>query len=114
MAAEQEYTYLEVSKHRKEDSLWVVIHDGVYDITSFSKHPGGFEVLFDKGGKDASEAFDDVNHTHKARGMMATYRIGKIKEGDKQVEAKEEKSVPWLLVVVLFALLAGALFILRG
>jgi len=114
MAAEQEYTYLEVAKHKKEDSLWVVIHGEVFDLSTFKKHPGGFEVLFDKGGKDASEAFDDVNHSHKSRGMMATYRIGKIKEGDRQVEVKEEKSVPWLLVVVLFALLAGALFILRG
>lgn len=114
MAGEREYSYLEVSRHNKEDNLWVVIHGEVFDVTNFKKHPGGFEILFDKGGKDASESFDDVNHTHKARGMMATYRIGKIKEGDKPIEVKQDSQTPWLLIFLLIALLGGALFFLRS
>lgn len=29
------FTYEEVKKHNKHDDLWVVIHDKVYNLTSF-------------------------------------------------------------------------------
>ena len=41
----------EVQKHTNEKSLWVVIHNKVYDITDFlEEHPGGEEVMLEHGG----------------------------------------------------------------
>jgi cytochrome b involved in lipid metabolism len=58
-----------------EESVWVVVDGGVYDVTSFlddvrsraprcarapltiHQHPGGKKILLRNGGKDATEAF---------------------------------------------------------
>jgi len=46
----------EVSKHCTEDDCWMIIHGGVYDITTyFSYHPGGKRALLKFAGKDGTE-----------------------------------------------------------
>ncbi|XDG03658.1 hypothetical protein ABKA04_003273 [Annulohypoxylon sp. FPYF3050] len=52
----------EVSEHNTEDSCWMVLHEKVYDITSFvPKHPGGRSILLKNAGHDASKSFDSVH-----------------------------------------------------
>lgn len=52
----------EVSKHKSEDSCWMVLHGKVYDITAFvPKHPGGRSIILKNAGQDASEAFDSIH-----------------------------------------------------
>ncbi|KAI1452300.1 FMN-dependent dehydrogenase-domain-containing protein [Annulohypoxylon moriforme] len=52
----------EVSEHNTQDSCWMVLHEKVYDITSFvPKHPGGRSILLKNAGRDASKAFDSVH-----------------------------------------------------
>ena len=34
------YTWEEVAKHRTSESLWIVIHDKVYDVTKFMEEVG--------------------------------------------------------------------------
>lgn len=64
----KKYTWAEVAMHKAEDDLWVVINDGVYDLTSYmSEHPGGPIVLASKGGKSASSAFEQAAHSPNAK-----------------------------------------------
>jgi len=45
------YTWEEIAKHRSAKSLWVVVHDKIYDVTKFmEEHPGGEEVLLEQAG----------------------------------------------------------------
>ncbi|CAJ0626204.1 2373_t:CDS:2 [Entrophospora sp. SA101] len=62
-----EFTLEELAKHKTKDSLYVSIG---------GKHPGGEEVLLDEGGKDATEAFEDVGHSDEARELLKGFEIG--------------------------------------
>ncbi len=40
MAAEQEFTYAQVAEHREKDDVFIVVHDQVYNASSFvDEHP---------------------------------------------------------------------------
>ncbi|KAF2260694.1 cytochrome b5 [Lojkania enalia] len=83
--ADKEFTYSDVSEHNTKKDLYVVIHDKVYNASSFiDEHPGGEEVLLDVGGQDATEAFEDVGHSDEAREILDGLLVGKLKrkEGD--------------------------------
>ncbi|KAN0079047.1 Cytochrome b5-like heme/steroid binding domain containing protein [Elaphomyces granulatus] len=85
MSESKEFTYQDVSAHTTKKDLYVVIHDKVYDVSSFvDEHPGGEEVMLDVGGQDATEAFEDVGHSEEAREILAGYEIGTLirKPGD--------------------------------
>jgi len=86
------YTLAEVEGHNEKKSSWLVIHDNVYDVTSFlEEHPGGEEVLLEQSGKDATESFEDVGHSSDARELMASYLIGELVEEDKQKTKKVQE-----------------------
>ncbi|KAI9835899.1 MAG: hypothetical protein M1819_001797 [Sarea resinae] len=112
MAAAKEITYADASKHNTRKSLYLVIHDGVYDATGFvDEHPGGEEVLEDLGGLDATEAFEDVGHSDEARETLETLRIGNLKRvaGDAapaavKLQSKSSKADSTGLGVGLYAL----------
>ena len=92
MASEEEikqFSLEEVQKHKNpsgdDKSIWIVIHDKVYDVTKFlDEHPGGEEILVEHAGIDATEPFEDVGHSTDARDMMKDYFIGELREEDKQ------------------------------
>ncbi|EXJ87192.1 cytochrome-b5 reductase [Capronia epimyces CBS 606.96] len=76
-------TYADVEAHTGRHDLWVIIHGKVLDLSKFvDEHPGGEEVLVDQGGKDASDAFEDVGHSPEARQLLETLVIGSL---DKKV-----------------------------
>jgi len=76
----KELTYTEVAAHSSKKDLYLVIHDKVYDTSSFvDEHPGGEEVLLDVGGQDATEAFEDVGHSDEAREILDGLLIGTLK-----------------------------------
>ncbi|KAI7173241.1 hypothetical protein KC316_g9178, partial [Hortaea werneckii] len=85
MSDTKELTYSDVSEHTSKKDLYMVIHDKVYNASSFvDEHPGGEEVLLDVGGQDATEAFEDVGHSDEAREILNGLLVGNLKrqEGD--------------------------------
>ena len=76
---QQYYTLTEVSKHNKEHDGWLVYNNKVYNVTRFiKKHPGSLAIL--KGlGKDATNIFDKIGHSNRARNIMKKYYIGELK-----------------------------------
>ncbi|KAK4990017.1 hypothetical protein LTR66_005821 [Elasticomyces elasticus] len=83
MSSEKELTFSEVSEHTSKKDVYIVVHDKVYDASSFvDEHPGGEEVLLDVGGQDATEAFEDVGHSDEAREILDGLLIGKLKRED--------------------------------
>jgi len=88
----QELTYADVSSHASKKDLYLVIHDKVYNSSSFvDEHPGGEEVLLDVGGQDATEAFEDVGHSDEAREILEGLLIGTLKrqEGDPKPKVSQ-------------------------
>eukprot|EP01084_Bolivina_argentea_P130728 230785_1 len=66
----KEYTWDEIRKHNQEEDLWVVLYSRVYNVTEFQiDHPGGPDVLQDIAAQDATEEFENILHTPKARKM---------------------------------------------
>ncbi|XP_037293345.1 cytochrome b5-like [Manduca sexta] len=80
----------EVKKHNSDKSVWMVIHNDVYDVTSFlEEHPGGPESLLEVAGEDATGPFEDVGHSADARELLTKYKIGTLppSERTKDVES---------------------------
>ncbi|XP_011345689.1 cytochrome b5 isoform X2 [Ooceraea biroi] len=90
------FTREEVSKRTASTKdVWIIIHDNVYDVTSFlNEHPGGEEVLLEQAGYDATEPFEDIGHSSDARQMMEQYKIGEIVE-EERTKNTGKKSKGW-------------------
>ncbi|KIW05728.1 uncharacterized protein PV09_03585 [Verruconis gallopava] len=75
----------DVAAHNKQDTgLWIIIDDGVYDVTNFvDEHPGGAKILKRTAGKDATKQF------WKYHGDQVLKKYGpKLKIGTLQAESK--------------------------
>ncbi|PLB55614.1 putative cytochrome b5, partial [Aspergillus steynii IBT 23096] len=95
MSANKELTFQEVAEHNTKKDLYLVVHDKVYDCTSFvDEHPGGEEVLLDVGGQDSTEAFEDVGHSDEAREILDGLYVGDLKRmpGDPAPKAQAQPS----------------------
>ncbi|PYI36370.1 cytochrome b5 [Aspergillus indologenus CBS 114.80] len=80
MSDVKEFTLAEVTGHNTKKDLYMVIHDKVYDCSSFvDEHPGGEEVLLDVAGQDGTEAFEDVGHSDEAREILDGLFVGNVK-----------------------------------
>ncbi|RFU24454.1 hypothetical protein B7463_g11886, partial [Scytalidium lignicola] len=79
MAIDNTFTNAEVASHFTKDDLYMVIHNTVYDLTSYlSAHPGGENILLDLAGQDATEAFEDIGHSAEARKELKELEVGKL------------------------------------
>jgi len=89
----KEFTGDEISKLNGRDNVHVVIHGKVYDVVKFlDEHPGGDEVLLGEGGKDATEAFEDVGHSDEARELMTKFEVGTCKDAIDHKEKMTTKT----------------------
>ncbi|KAF2438250.1 cytochrome b5 [Karstenula rhodostoma CBS 690.94] len=87
--ADKEFTYSDVSEHSTKKDLYIVVHDKVYNASSFvDEHPGGEEVLLDVGGQDSTEAFEDVGHSDEAREILEGLLVGTLKRQDGDPKPK--------------------------
>eukprot|EP01041_Mallomonas_annulata_P000505 gene505-964_t len=74
--------YEDISSHTNESDIWIVIHNEVYNITSFiNTHPGGKEILIKYAGIDATTEFISIGHSSVARELMEDYHIGSLIPG---------------------------------
>lgn len=82
-------------KNTRETS-WMVLHNKVYDITSFlDSHPGGRDILLWNAGQDATKAFDGNNHSAEAKKMVNKFYIGELHPDDHaKLEKKNADAVP--------------------
>ncbi len=75
----KQYTLKEVASHCHVESCWMVVLDKVYDLTDFIEyHPGGYEIMLEYGGSDATNAFIEKPHTIEATDMLEKYLIGEL------------------------------------
>ncbi|XP_039977740.1 cytochrome b5 isoform X3 [Xiphias gladius] len=90
----QYYTLEEIRVHNMSNDTWLIIHDKVYDITSFlEEHPGGEEVLLEQAGADATESFEDVGHSTDAREMLQQYYMGELHMDDRKKDNTKDEHV---------------------
>mmetsp|Transcript_13087 Transcript_13087/g.39581 ORF Transcript_13087/g.39581 Transcript_13087/m.39581 type:complete len:386 (-) Transcript_13087:271-1428(-) len=80
------FTVEEVAKHNTEKDCYIIVHRRVYDVTQYlDDHPGGYELIFRDGGKDATSDFEGMFHSAKARDILEEYFVGVLepKKGSK-------------------------------
>lgn len=76
----------EVRKHSSVESCWIVVDGQVYDMTSFApSHPGGAQIIYRHGGKDASDQYNAVH---------APSLISKTLDAKHQVGTLDAQSAP--------------------
>ncbi|CAM1506151.1 Fc.00g057920.m01.CDS01 [Cosmosporella sp. VM-42] len=55
-------TRSDVRQHASKKSCWIIISKAVYDVTEFvDSHPGGPKLILNYGGRDATEAFEELH-----------------------------------------------------
>uniref|UniRef100_A0AAR2L5V3 Cytochrome b5 heme-binding domain-containing protein n=1 Tax=Pygocentrus nattereri TaxID=42514 RepID=A0AAR2L5V3_PYGNA len=105
------YTLEEVQAHNMSKDTWLIIHDKVYDITTFlEEHPGGEEVLLEQAGTDATESFEDVGHSTDAREMLQQYYIGELHMEVYITTSKESSSWTTWLIPAVAAAVVGIMY----
>lgn len=98
----------EVKKHKDEKSVWIIIHNDVYDVTKFlEEHPGGADSLLEVAGKDGTQAFEDVGHSDDARELLKKYKIGTLPPGERCKIITDCSKLKWAVVALAGALLIG-------
>lgn len=71
------YTMEEIAGHSKKDSLWIVISNGVYDVSNFHDHPGGYDQLLGVGGEDATSQFYAIHDEYVLK-TLTRFKIGTV------------------------------------
>ncbi|GBC22996.1 uncharacterized protein OCT59_014066 [Rhizophagus irregularis] len=80
----------EVAQHNTEGSIWIIVHDKVFDVTNFlNEHPGGKKVLLKVAGTDATKQFDNF-HNLSVLEKHTQLQIGEV--GSAQEEVSNEAS----------------------
>jgi cytochrome b involved in lipid metabolism len=92
-----------MAAHSKREDVWMSLHGKVYDVTKYLEdHPGGEEVLLDRGGKDGTEDFEDVGHSNEARKKLNEFEIGELPPSEREAASSGGgmMAVPVLLLAV--------------
>ncbi|KAF9296345.1 hypothetical protein BGZ74_010381, partial [Mortierella antarctica] len=78
------FSVSQVAGHNSENDCWVIIHDKVYDVSSFlNDHPGGKKIVLKNAGTDATKQFDAFHNA----GVLEKYGalcIGSVGEPPKE------------------------------
>ncbi|KAF8793022.1 uncharacterized protein LOC129968152 [Argiope bruennichi] len=81
---EATYTLSEVAVHCNRNDCWIVVEDYVYDVTSFlDSHPGGFDVLMEHAGRDATVAFYGAGHLPNTENLLKPFLVGSLVQHER-------------------------------
>ncbi|OQV12252.1 hypothetical protein BV898_13447 [Hypsibius exemplaris] len=73
------FTTKEISRHSSYDSCWIFIGNCVYDVTEYlATHPGGWEIILEFAGSDATSAFLGKGHSNAAFAALSKHFIGQL------------------------------------
>lgn len=76
-SADKAFTTDEVAEHNSASDCWIIVDDGVYDVTNFlSEHPGGKKAITMLAGKDASKQFHMMHRPAVLTKHGAEFKIG--------------------------------------
>jgi cytochrome b involved in lipid metabolism len=70
-------TPAEIAKHSTKRDCWAIYSGSVYDISSFTTHPGG-NVYVPYCGKDMTRAFNQQGHSTRAENLLASFFLGTL------------------------------------
>lgn len=63
--------------------MWVAVHGRVFNLTEFyMEHPGGFDIIEEHAGQDATAKYEEGDHRMESIRDLAKYYIGEY-EGKK-------------------------------
>ncbi|KAI4146800.1 MAG: hypothetical protein LQ340_005803 [Diploschistes diacapsis] len=93
-----------ISKHNKSEDCWVIVHNKVYDVTSFlEKHPGGPHIILQYAGLDATTAYDEVHAPgiieeslpkEAYKGSISDSDLERLPKLDKPTASPDQSSAP--------------------
>lgn len=76
----------QLKAHNKPNDCWIAIEKKVYNVTKFlKKHPGGYEVLFQNAGQDATISFATAHNMNQqtVTKELKKMLVGVLMTGDK-------------------------------
>lgn len=75
-------TAAEVAKYATEKDCFIIVNDGVYNVTGYiPRHPGGKREIVPLCGKDATSAFEGQHGgDRKPEMMLAQLKIGDLQK----------------------------------
>ena len=110
-------TRAQIAAKTDRSDVWMVLHGKVYNVSKYlDEHPGGEEVLLDKGGADATEDFEDVGHSNEARKVLVQFEIGELPPSERAAAASASSSsgggggIPTLALPVLLAAIGAGYY----
>ena len=70
----------EVKAHSTDGDCWIIVRGKVYNVSDYmASHPGGADIILENAnGKDATEEYDNADHTKRAREMLNKYYVGEL------------------------------------
>lgn len=84
-----QYSLAEVAEHYSTEDCWIVVCDRVYDVTGFlDSHPGGYFIIMEHAGRDATLVFRGSRHSDDAVRMLDQYLIGVLIEVSELISTK--------------------------
>lgn len=79
----QSYDASEVALHNNDsDGYWMIVDGRVYDLTEFAHlHPGGFKIIREYTGMDATHAYQKILHhsNPEVNSLLGMYEIGLVR-----------------------------------
>ncbi len=80
--AKPTFSLKEVAKHSQKGDCWLVIEDKVYDLSSFTNHPGG-DIYLQYCGGEATSAFQTKAgrgqpHSTEAKNRLKNFYLGDL------------------------------------
>jgi len=78
------FTVADVAEHKNEKDMYIIVDDGVYNISEFiNEHPGGSKILKRVAGKDATKQFWKYHNEGVLKKYGANLKVGTVGEKAK-------------------------------